>query len=121
MVSKNEIIALEARLYNAIKSSNVEELDALLHEDLLFNSPGGQVITKAMDLDNYRSGNMSIQSFIPSDQQINVIGDTAIVSVKIALEGKYLDQPIAGNFHYIRVWKSFNNSWKVIAGAASVL
>jgi hypothetical protein len=50
-----------------------------------------------------------------SDQKINVIDNTAVVSVNLEMTGKYNDQVINQQFRYIRVWKSFIDSWKVIA------
>ena len=64
-----------------------------------------------------RSGNMKVHSISSSEQQINLIGDNAIVSVLIELKGKYLEHPIDGKFRYIRVWKLINDTWKVIGGS----
>lgn len=51
------------------------------------------------------------------DQEINVIGDNAIVSVIIDLQGKYMEQVIDGSFKYIRIWNLFEAKWMVIGGA----
>ncbi|WP_231634864.1 nuclear transport factor 2 family protein [Pedobacter sp. PACM 27299] len=51
MITKNDILNLENQLYDAMKSSNVEMLDKLLHNDLLFIVPSGETITKEMDLE----------------------------------------------------------------------
>ncbi len=45
-----QILQLEQRLLEAIKTSDVEVLDQLLHDDLLFIAPNSQTITKEMDL-----------------------------------------------------------------------
>src|SRR3982750_4193895 len=47
----DEIVALEARLRDAQLSADVEVLDKLIHEDLLFTGPDGQLATKAQDLE----------------------------------------------------------------------
>ncbi len=112
-----QIIESEERLLASLKNSDVEQLDELLHDHLLFIIPNGQTITKAMDLAAYRSGHMSIEAIASSEQVINVIDDTAIVSVSIALQGKYIDQVLDGKFRYLRVWKLYGHQWKVIAGS----
>src|SRR5438270_693675 len=109
---KEQIIESEKRLLAAFQNNDTKILDELLHEDLLFVIPTGQTITKVMDLENMRSGNMHVHSVSSSEQQINLIGDNAIVSVLIELKGKYLEHPIDGKFRYIRVWKVINNTWK---------
>jgi ketosteroid isomerase-like protein len=118
---KEQIIAHESRLLNAIKASDVSTLDELLHDDLLFITPGGQAITKAMDLDAHRSGSMVVDEILPDLEHINVIGDTAVVTLTLDTKGKMLGQPIAGKFRYIRVWKLFGDRWKVIGGSCTQL
>ena len=112
-----QVIACENRLLEAMRTSNVELLDELLHDDLLFNGPTGETATKAMDLTNYRSGNIQLHTVAASDQAIRLIGDTAVVAVTVMLQGNYLDQVIDGKFRYLRVWKRAESSWKVIAGS----
>ena len=57
-IKKEEIIDLEQKLIEAISTSNIQFLDNILHNDLLFISPNGDVITKEMDLTSHRSGEM---------------------------------------------------------------
>ncbi|KQC00343.1 nuclear transport factor 2 family protein [Pedobacter sp. Hv1] len=113
----DQIVASEKTLLKAIKDRDIASLDNLLHDDLLFNLPSGQTITKAADLDTHRSGLITIFTIEAKEQQINMIGDTAVVAVTINLKGKYIDHSIDGTFSYLRVWKNFNNQWKVIAGS----
>jgi ketosteroid isomerase-like protein len=112
-----QIIESEKKLLTAFQNNDANTLEELLHDNLLFVIPTGQTITKVMDLENMRSGNMTVHSISSSDQQINLIGDNAIVSVLIELKGKYLEHTIDGKFRYIRVWKVINDTWKVIGGS----
>lgn len=111
------VINAEIELLTAIKDSDVLVLEKILHDDLLFNLPDGQTITKDFDLQSYRSGKMKIDSLEASDQIINIIDDSAVVAVTISLKGTYETNPIKGIFKYIRVWKQFENNLKVIAGS----
>jgi hypothetical protein len=112
-----QIIISENSLLEAMKTNNVERLDALLHDDLLFNGPSGETATKAMDLHNYRSGTIHLHTVAASNQTIRLIGDTAVVVVTVELRGIYLGQALDGQFRYIRVWKFAESTWKVIAGS----
>lgn len=111
------IVNAEIELLTAVKDADVPTLDKMLHDDLLFNLPDGQTITKEFDLDSYRSGKMKIETLEASDQIINIIGDTAVVSVIVLLRGTYDDNTIAHVLRYIRVWKQFDENVKVIAGS----
>jgi len=116
-----EIVVCEEVLLMAIKESDVERLDLLLHEDLLFTNPMGQTITKKMDMEGYRSGGMKVHHIASQDQIINIIGDTAVVAVSIMLEGSYGEQSLNGEYRYTRVWKSIDGGWKVIAGSCVMI
>lgn len=120
-MDKDAIVNAEIELLTAIKNSDVLALDKILHDDLLFNLPDGQTITKEFDLNAYRSGKMNIHTLEASDQIINIIGDSAVVSVMVLLKGTYDTNPLDGTFRYIRVWKQFEENLKIIAGSCVVL
>ena len=115
---KTLVIAAEDKLLQAIRTANIEHLDELLHDDLLFNLPNGHTITKAFDLDSYRSGKMHVDSIEATDQMIQVFEDSVVVCVTIALQGTYDGHAMDGIFRYIRVWKKFGENLKVIGGSA---
>ncbi|WP_417939363.1 nuclear transport factor 2 family protein [Flavobacterium sp. RS13.1] len=115
------VVNAEIELLAAIKKADVSVLEKALHDDLLFNLPDGNTITKEFDLNSYRSGKMKIDLLEASDQIINIIGDTAVVAVTISLKGTFDNNPISGAFRYVRVWKQFDKSLKIIAGSCVAL
>ena len=117
MTQEEQILACEKKLLEAIKISDIKVLDELLHDDLIFNIPTGQTITKSIDMENYKSGIMKVSEIVATDQIITSIGEISIVAVTIHLKASYGDQKIDGSFRYLRVWKLFNDSYKVIAGS----
>ena len=117
MTQGEQIIECENRLLEALKTGDINVLDELIHDDLIFNIPTGQTITKAMDIDNYRSGILIVSEILATDQVIKSIDDISTVAVTLHLKAKYADQIVDGKFRYLRVWKLFDNSWKVIAGS----
>jgi hypothetical protein len=58
----HEIVAMEARLRDAQLRADVGVLDELLDDDLLFAGPGGDLATKAQDLETHRSGVVHFQT-----------------------------------------------------------
>jgi hypothetical protein len=115
---KDIITKVEQEVLIAMKNCDVKKLDELLHEELLFNIPNGQTITKALDLESYSSGNMKIDEIKSSGQEINLIGENAVVSLTIDMKGNYFDFSLNGKYKVLRVWKLFNTQWKVIAGSS---
>lgn len=117
-----QITVCEERLIAAIKVADIEVMDELLHDALLFNIPNGFTITKAMDLENYKSGLMQIHNLKISDRKIEIIGDdTAIVVLTAELDAVYGDESINGKFRYLRVWKHTNDKWQIIAGSSTTI
>lgn len=117
MTQEEQIIECEKRLLRALTTGDIKVLDELLHDNLIFNIPTGQTITKAIDIDNYRSGILMVSEILVTDQIIKSIDEISTVTVTLHLKAKYADQLIDGNFRYLRVWKLIENSWKVIAGS----
>lgn len=119
MINKKEVIDCEARLLQAMKDCDINVLNELLHDDLLFNGPTGELVTKEIDLSAYKSGNMVVEENKASEQVISLFGDTAIVTVAIDLKGYFMEHPIEGKFKYVRTWKKINDQWKMIGGGVT--
>jgi hypothetical protein len=118
MTKEEQIIACENKLLNALRENDISTVDGLIHDNLLFNIPTGQTITKEIDLQNHRSGLMTINGIVPSEQVIKITDDIATVAVTIHLTGKYMDTIIDEHFRYLRVWKIFDENWKIVAGSS---
>lgn len=112
----------EARLYAAMLSSNVAELDALIADDLLFAGPTGELATKAMDLELHRSGGTQFHEFTPKELEIRVWSEQfALASAKIFLRGTYLGQAFAGDYRYTRIWRKGPAGWQVVGGSVTAM
>jgi len=114
-IDKDEVIQHEKKLLSAFANKDLLVIDELLHDNALFVYPNAATVTKAMVMDNFRHGNSDFTEMISSDEIINIIDDTAIVSLDLKLTGKYFEEVISSQFRYIRVWKIFNDQLKVIA------
>lgn len=117
MTIEAQLTRCEDRLMEAMKAGDSKVLDTLIHDDLVFVIPTGQTITKAMDIDNYRSGTLSISEIKATERCIHCMDDVAVVTTLIDLKASYHGQMVEGKFRYLRVWKLFNDSWKIITGS----
>lgn len=114
---KEEIIKLEEELRLAMLASDVEKLDELISDSLMFIAPNGIVATKQMDLDIHRSGAQKMTKLTPSEQKIQFFDNCAIVTVKMEVEGIIGESHISRDYRYTRTWAKINNKWQIIAGA----
>ncbi|AQX11069.1 DUF4440 domain-containing protein [Elizabethkingia meningoseptica] len=121
VLTEQRVLEYEHMLYRAMKESDVETLDRLLHCDLLFIIPDGTVITKAQDLKNYKDKVMQIEELIPEVESLNIIEDTAVTTITMQLKGKFMGNAFEAKFRYIRFWKNIENELKVIGGSGTLL
>lgn len=117
LLTEQKILEIENQLREAMKKSDVEILEQLLHDDLLFVLPSGEVITKKTDLETHQSGNLVLEEITSSIDSIKQIDENVVVTLSSNLKGKMLEQNFEGNFRYLRVWKMFDGQLKVIAGS----
>ena len=110
------IQALEARLIEAMKTSNVAELDLLLADNLIFTNQNGHLVSKEDDLNAHRSGDMEIYTLETSAQIIELLGnDTAVVSVIKDMSLNYAGHTSVGIYRFTRIWHNNGTNWQIVA------
>lgn len=115
------INAQEARLRQAILTCNIDELDALIAEDLIFVGHLGQIITKEADLAAYRSGTLKVDRLDLSETDVRPMGEVAVVVTRTSLAGTYGGEAFTGDFRYTRIWRQRGSGWRVVAGHCSAI
>lgn len=118
---KNEIIKKEEELRLAMLSSDVEKLDSLISDALVFIGPDGSVATKQMDLQCHREKLQVMTELTPSEQVIQMHNNFAVVTVKMHISGTFMQNDISGTYRYLRNWAKQDNGWKVVSGCVAKL
>lgn len=120
-MTNDPILKREAELLDAMFTNDVNALNDLLDDDLIFTGLGGVVIGKQEDLNAHRERRLRLVRSEPSEQRITRCGPTAIVSVQIDMEGTYDGAPFNGRFRYTRVWCKRGDRWRMVSGHMSVV
>lgn len=108
----------EERLRRAMLDADVDALDDLIHDGLLFLGPTGALARKDEDLENYRSGRQRMTAIEPRDLVIELHGDdVGVVTVTTALAGTFDGGAFRGTCRYLRTWRREHESWRIVAGA----
>jgi hypothetical protein len=111
---------LEATLRQAQLDGDVDALDRLIDDALLFVGPDGSLASKADDLALHRSGAVRFIAHEPTDLQWRLIApDVVVVALRARLAVLVHGQPVTGNYRYTRVWARRNEQWRVVAGHVS--
>ena len=113
-----EIVKLEEVIIEATLYSDVAVLDALLHADLVFVNHKGMLISKQEDLATHLRGDLKFKAILLADQHIGLFGDTAVVSIFKDISGTYLGEEFESRVRFTRVWKQFEQGWKVISATS---
>lgn len=115
------LIELEEKLRLSILNNDIETLDALLHPELLFIAPDGNVVTKDIDLAAHKAKTMMAHAIVSNIEKIELFNNTAIVLVTYNTSGTMLGKAINGTLRYIRIWQKSEMNWLVIGGSCTFI
>lgn len=111
---------LESTLRQAQLDGDVETLDRLIDDELLFVGPDGSLTSKSDDLALHQSGDVRFTAHEPLDMQWRIVSaDVVVVALHARLAVLVHGQNFAGEYRYTRVWTRRANVWRVIAGHVS--
>ena len=117
---EKEIVELEGELRRAQLASDIQALDRLIDDDLLFTGPNGELATKADDLSAHRSGVVKFRAHEPEEIRVRRVGaDVAIVALRTRLVVEVHGVTHRGTFRYTRVWHHRDGGWRIVAGHVS--
>ena len=115
MPSEADIIALERKWVEIYKRNDADRFAELLTDDFIYTSPVGEKVSRQTYLDNLRDGTVKLTSVEPSDEEIRIHGDTAVVTATWTVDEAYRGTPFQGPARITRVWVADGDAWKALA------
>lgn len=109
----------EAALRAAMLANDVEVLDTLLDDDLVFTVPSGGIISKNDDLSAHRAKLLRLDTLNVQETRADAIGELILTTTRAMLAGRFDDTAFSGTFAYTRLWRRSGSRWRVVAGHAS--
>ena len=120
--SLEEILHVERQLQQAMIRNDVQVLERLLHDELVFTEFTGTVIGKHDDIEGHASGAIHLTELEFVEAPVTrFYGETAVVAVKAHVKGTFQGTPFAGFYRYLRVWLFQEERWQIVAGNVSVV
>jgi ketosteroid isomerase-like protein len=113
--TERDLLAQERALQAAQLASDVDQLERLLHPDLLAVGPDGRLADRAADLEAHRSGIFEIAELEEEELHVRIAGDTAVTFVVLRIRGSIAGQDASGRWRYTRTWTHDGGTWQVIA------
>ena len=99
----------------AIAKRDLTTLDDIWADDYTFTNPHGAFLNKKQRLENLRSAHTQIEPVATEDQDVRVYGDTAVITGRITLKGKYSGKEASGHHRSISVWVNQQGRWRLVA------
>ena len=110
----------DRRLQRAQLASDVEALDHLIDDRLVFTGPDGRHYSKQDDLRVHRSGQQSMTRVDEEDLAVLVVGGTGVTWFLGRLEGSMAGEPFVARVRYTRTWVHDDRTgWRLIAAHVS--
>ncbi|KVL10168.1 nuclear transport factor 2 family protein [Burkholderia sp. MSMB1826] len=109
----------ETALRAAMLANDVDVLDTLLDDDLVFTVPTGQIISKEDDLAAHRAKLLRLDTLDVHEMHACAIDGMILTTTRATLTGRFDGTAFAGTFAYTRLWRRSGANWRVIAGHAS--
>ncbi|WP_102944323.1 nuclear transport factor 2 family protein [Stenotrophomonas sp. VV52] len=114
---ETEIRKHEEALRLAMLASDVEALDELIADDLIFVGPSGEVFHKQDDLALHRSGRQKLTLAEWDSVEVTVRDQVAVTTVAARLSGTIDGTAFSGRFRYCRLWVKTDIGWQVLGGS----
>jgi ketosteroid isomerase-like protein len=105
---------LEERLRLAMLAGDVDLLDDLLADELVFVDHQGRRQGKAQDLEAHRSGILKLGQIEIYDRVIKLMDNAATVCLSARIGGTYYGESFSEKFAFSRVWSRENGHWAII-------
>ena len=118
----DELRDAERRLQAAQVSSDVDALDRLLDDRLVFTGPDGKLYGKTDDLRVHRTGTQVIDTLHEENLDLVVAGDPGVTWFLGHLSGSVDGTPFAARMRYTRTWiRDPQHGWRIFAAHASAV
>ena len=110
-----EIRALEDRRYKAMIEGDLATLDALLGDGLVYTHSSSAVDGKASYLEALRAKKFVYRKVERPVENIQVHGDTAVVTGEVRLDVLLEGNPRALTSRFLNVWTKGPKGWQMVA------
>ena len=107
----DDILALENRRIEAMTSGDVDTLNEILADDLIYTHTTARIDTKASFIDAISSGRSNYKSVEREDVKVRQFGDAAVVTGQAKFhvgDNKFLAR-------FIDVYAKRNGAWQMVA------
>ena len=116
---EREIRSVEDRRYRALLDGDTSTLEQLLGDGLVYTHSTGTTDSKMAYLDGINAKRVSYRNIERPQEDIQVYGDTAVVSGRARVDVLVNDVPRVANLRYLSVLVKGAKGWQMVAFQAT--
>jgi ketosteroid isomerase-like protein len=90
-------------------------IEANMAEDFRQIDARGHVETKASFVDGLVTPDLALDPYSVEDFEVRVYGDTALVSGRTRMTGRYQGRPFNTHYRYIDIYVKRRGAWKIVS------
>ncbi|MDR7332701.1 nuclear transport factor 2 family protein [Roseateles asaccharophilus] len=99
----------------AIVAKDRAAIAANMADDFRQIDARGNVETKASFVDGLVTPDLVLDPYTVEDFEVRVYGDTALISGRTRMTGRYQGQPFSTHYRYIDVYVKRGGAWKIVS------
>ena len=112
-MSEKEVLGLEDKRFGAMIKGDVNALDAMVHDQLLYTHSSGNTDTKPSWLESIKSGRTKYKAVNCSDRKVRLFGGVALITGRVAIEAEIGGQPRSLKLLFLNAWTKTPEGWKI--------
>ena len=99
----------------AIVRKDRAAIEANMADDFRQIDRAGNVETKASFVDGLMSPDLQIDPYAVEELDVRLYGDTALLSGRTRMTGRYQGQPFRSHYRYIDIYVRQGDAWKIVS------
>lgn len=99
----------------AIVAKDRAAIEANMADDFRQIDARGDVETKASFVDGLVSPDLQLDPYTVEDFDMRVYGDTALLSGRTRMTGRYQGKPFSTHYRYIDIYVKRGGAWKIVS------
>lgn len=107
--------AAELRRFEVMTAKDYTALATLLGDDLVYTHSSAAVDSKASYLESLTSGRVTYKVIKPTDLQVRVFGDIAVIHGVAAMNVDANGQAMVNTLRFTDIWARRDGRWQMIA------
>lgn len=112
---EKELRAVEEQRYRAMIQADLQALEKVLADDLVYVHSSGSIESKQQFLASIRSGGLKYKKITPEDPRYRIAGNLAVVTGKSSVEVEREGKPQSFRVRFTAVYEKSIAGWRLAA------